>query len=277
MKPEYLTQEKPWGDAPHRPDLLGEVVQGRRGRLLVTVYRAGGAGLHPTVLLSHGFPGIEKNLDLAQALRRLGFHVVTYHYSGCWNSAGAYRFSHNLEDSRAVLAFVRERTDLGFDPQRLYAVGHSVGGFVTAHLFAAHPVLRAAVILAPCDLGEAMAQPADAESKRLLRGILEDGAPWLWGATAAELWQEVAERQAEFRLSGLAQGLAERPLLCIGAAWDECCPPECHCLPWVRAVAAAGGEIAYEEMQTDHSFSDLRLTLAERVAAFLLRQLDGKE
>ena len=33
-------------------------------------YVAAGAGPHPTVVLFHGLPGNEKNLDLAQAMRR---------------------------------------------------------------------------------------------------------------------------------------------------------------------------------------------------------------
>src|SRR5665213_1824794 len=35
-------------------------------------YLVAGAGVHPTVVLFHGLPGNEKNLDLAQAIRRAG-------------------------------------------------------------------------------------------------------------------------------------------------------------------------------------------------------------
>ena len=51
MDLKYLTKEGSWEKNP--PDLQAEVLRGKRGRLLVTIYRAGGAGLHPTVLLSH--------------------------------------------------------------------------------------------------------------------------------------------------------------------------------------------------------------------------------
>ena len=47
-------------------------------------YLAAGNGPHPTVLLLHGYPGNEKNLDVAQALRRLGWNVVFFHYRGAW-------------------------------------------------------------------------------------------------------------------------------------------------------------------------------------------------
>jgi hypothetical protein len=47
-------------------------------------YVAEGAGPHPVVLLLHGFPGNEKNLDLAQAIRRDGWDVVYFDYRGSW-------------------------------------------------------------------------------------------------------------------------------------------------------------------------------------------------
>lgn len=269
MKLEYLEKDEPWGNAPHRPDLVAQIVRGRRGKLLVTVYRTAGEGPHPTVLLSHGFPGVEKNFDLAQALRRIGFHVVAYHYSGSWNSDGAYAFAHDLEDGESVLDFILADQTLGFDRERVFAAGQSVGGFVTAHLFAKRKELRAAAMLAPCDLGEAAQMGVSTEAGRLLLDILEDGAPWLNGTDAETLLQETREKAELFRLSALAKGMADRPLLCIGAGLDECCPPQAHCLPWVTAVREAGGSARYEEMETDHSFSDMRMEMIRRTAEFL--------
>src|SRR5690349_6039830 len=51
-------------------------------------YLAAGAGPHPTVVLFHGLPGNEKNLDLAQALRRAGWNAITINYRGSWGSPG---------------------------------------------------------------------------------------------------------------------------------------------------------------------------------------------
>lgn len=36
--------------------------------ILGTVYVAAGAGPHPTMVIFHGLPGVEKNFDLAQAV-----------------------------------------------------------------------------------------------------------------------------------------------------------------------------------------------------------------
>ncbi len=269
MKLEYLEKDEIWGNAPHRPDLVAELAQGKRGKLLVTIYRTGGEGPHPVVLLSHGFPGVEKNFDLAQALRRIGFHVVAYHYSGSWNSDGYYAFSHDIEDGESVLDFILQNDMLGFDKNRIFAAGQSVGGFVTTHLFAKRKELRAAAVLAPCDLGEAAKMGTETEAGKLLLDILADGAPWLNGTSAEILLKETQEHTEDFRICNLAEKMADRPLLCIGAGLDECCPPPAHCLPWVNAVQAAGGTIRYEEMQTDHSFSDMRLEMIRRTAVFL--------
>lgn len=56
------------------------------------VYRPAGAGSHPTVILLHGLPGNEQNLDLARAMQRAGWTVITFHYRGSWAPAAGSRF-----------------------------------------------------------------------------------------------------------------------------------------------------------------------------------------
>ena len=53
---------------------------------------ASGTQPHPTVILLHGFPGYEQNIDLAQSLRRDGWNVLAMHYRGAWGSQGAFSF-----------------------------------------------------------------------------------------------------------------------------------------------------------------------------------------
>ena len=65
-------------------------------------YTAAGAGRHPTFVFFHGLPGNEKNLDLAQAVRRAGWNAVTLNYRGSWGSPGAFRFANNLQDEGSV-------------------------------------------------------------------------------------------------------------------------------------------------------------------------------
>src|ERR1017187_9108362 len=82
------------------------------------VYQASGAGPHPTVVICHGLPGNEKNLDLAQAARRAGWHALTFNYRGSWGSPGNFRFAQNPEDAAAVLENLRRPSNaaaLGID------------------------------------------------------------------------------------------------------------------------------------------------------------------
>src|ERR1700733_14387228 len=58
---------------------------------------ASGAGTHPTFVFFHGLPGNEKNLDLAQAVRRAGWNAITVNYRGSWGSPGQFRFAQNPE------------------------------------------------------------------------------------------------------------------------------------------------------------------------------------
>src|SRR6202167_905560 len=93
------------------------------------IYVAPGAGPHPAVILLHGFPGNERNLDLAQAIRRAGWDVLYFNYRGSWGSPGEFSFSHGIEDTVAATAFLRqtEMTKLlRLDPARIVLIGHSM-------------------------------------------------------------------------------------------------------------------------------------------------------
>ena len=59
-------------DPVHPPALVELNFESHGERLNGILYQANGAGPHPTVVLLHGYPGNEKNLDLAQSLRRVG-------------------------------------------------------------------------------------------------------------------------------------------------------------------------------------------------------------
>src|SRR6266513_3700812 len=89
-------------------------------------YTASGAGVHPTFVFFHGLPGNEKNLDLAQAVRRAGWNAITVNYRGSWGSPGVFRFGNNLEDADATLAYLRDSANvraLGIDTRRIVIAG----------------------------------------------------------------------------------------------------------------------------------------------------------
>jgi len=228
------------------------------------VYSPSGAGPHPTIVICHGLPGNEKNLDLAQALRRAGWNAVTFNYRGSWGSPGNFRFAQNLEDARAVLAFLREPANvaaLGIDTQRIVLAGHSMGGWVAAHTAAQDHGLIGAVLISASDMGRAGGRPPD----RLLRNMA-DNLESLNGATAESMAAELRDNAAAFRLENAAAGLAQIPLLALTA--DDGLAPDATAL--VKAIEAKGGhQAAVKHFVTDHSFSDHRIALESEIITWL--------
>lgn len=131
-------------------------------RINGVAYTPSGAGPHPVMLILHGLPGNEKNLDLAQAARRDGWVAVTFNYRGSWDSPGTFAFAHVLEDVAAVLAHLREPAVaalLGADPSRIVLAGHSMGGWAALHVAARDHRLLGAIAISPGDIGAIGAMP----------------------------------------------------------------------------------------------------------------------
>lgn len=123
-------------------------------RLNGILYQANGVGPHPTVVLLHGYPGNEKNLDLAQSMRRAGYNVLFFHYRGAWGSEGEFSFTHVVEDVGSATNYLRENAnDIRVDPNRILIIGHSMGGFAALQGSALDKNVKCVAGIAPADLG----------------------------------------------------------------------------------------------------------------------------
>ena len=274
MQLERMYQDKPYGAVTDRPGLAAILLEGKRGRLFSRLYKAGGEGPHPAVLLLHGFPGHEQNLDLAQTLRRVGFHVLMMHYSGTWGSDGDFSFEHALEDAETAFAYLT-RADVqqehGIDGEHLFVVGHSMGGFIAFHTAAKMKAAKAAVMIAPYDFGlSAVLAEQDETAKETLCKLLEGGIPWLSGTSKEALYAELQAHGRAYQVENVKEALAAKPILVIGATLDEVAVTGVYCEPIVERIRTCGrGLVEYETMETDHAFSDMRLKLSERIAHWL--------
>lgn len=224
---------------------------------------AAGAGSHPTFVLFHGLPGNEKNLDLAQAVRRAGWTVVTINYRGSWGSPGTYSFAQNLEDAQATLAFVRDPTNaakLGIDPARIAIGGHSMGGWVTAETAAAVPGLLGAVTISAGGMGVIGGLPPAA-----VLGVMNDNHETL-ASPAQAMADEVIAHAAQWRLDKLGDRLKGVRLLVLHS--DD--GLDGHSKAMIAAIKAAGGTRVQDyHAATDHSWSDKRITLEALVVNWL--------
>ena len=115
----------------HPAAVVELTIESHGKRMSGFAYLAAGKGPHPTILLLHGYPGNEKNLDVAQAMRSKGWNVVFFHYRGSWGSEGEFSFRSAEQDVQIVLQFLMEEknaTRLRIDPKQISTVGHSMGG-----------------------------------------------------------------------------------------------------------------------------------------------------
>ncbi len=228
------------------------------------IYQPSGAVPHPTLLICHGLPGNEKNLDLAQAVRRAGWNAVTFNYRGSWGSPGVFRFAQNLEDAAAVLAYLRDPATaarLGIDTRRIAMAGHSMGGWVVAHIASHDRALIGAILISAGDMGRVGELPHEAAV-----ADMADNMESLAGVTAESMAAEAKQKSKEFLMENAAAGLAQMPLLAITS--DDGLAPHTDAL--VKAIQTGGGDkITVLHMTTDHSYSDHRIALESAVITWL--------
>jgi pimeloyl-ACP methyl ester carboxylesterase len=230
------------------------------------MYRPSGAGTHPTLVICHGLPGNEKNLDLAQAVRRAGWNAVTFNYRGSWGSSGTYRFAQNLEDADSVLAFLSDPVNaakLEIDTKRMAIAGHSMGGWVTAHTAARHHNLIAAILISAADMGSMGGMPHDK-----LIAEMADNMEGLSGVTPQIMADELTSNARDFGFANTIAGLTEMPLLVLSA--EDGLAPQTDSL--VKAIRSNRGQnVTAIHVTTDHSWSDHRIFLESTIIDWLAK------
>jgi len=229
------------------------------------VYVPAGAGPHPVFVIAHGLPGNEKNLDLAQAVRRAGWTVVTFNYRGSWGSPGEYRFANDLEDVDAVLAFVRDPKNaamLRADPKRIVLAGHSLGGWATG-LTAAHDKrLLGAIMISTGNIGRYASAPRD----QAVAGLRDNGTEALAGTTPEIMADEIIAAGPRFDVVSAAPRLVGTRLFVMTS--DDGGAPMSDAL--VAAIRAKGGRsVSTLHVATDHGWSDARVRLASEIIDWL--------
>lgn len=254
----------PPADAAHPAQMTALHIPTQGVQINGIIYQPSGAGPHPTLVICHGLPGNEKFLDLAQAVRRSGWNAVAFNYRGSWGSPGVFRFSQNLEDADAVLAYLRDPANakrLGIDTHRIALAGHSMGGWVVVHTASHDHGLIGAVIISAADVGKQGELPRD----RLL-ALMRDSMGPLAGVTPEGMADQVRALGKKFRFENAAAGLTQTPLLALTA--DDGLAPDTDAL--VRAIQTQGGhDVTAMHVHTDHSWSEHRIALESTIITWL--------
>ncbi|MEM7613346.1 MAG: alpha/beta fold hydrolase, partial [Pseudomonadota bacterium] len=227
---------------------------------------ANGRGPHPTIVMLHGLPGNERNLDIAQSLRRAGFNVLYFNYRGAWGAEGNYRFSHLAADAGAVLGFLRlNAADYRVDQLRLSVLGHSMGGFAALQAGAQDQRLQCVMAMAAANLGERAML-----SQQELTGFSEyaDSLYMLNGFSGRLAVGDIMSNAERFDLANLGPGLAGKAVLMITGNGDTVVPLAVQ--QRIAEAYAADPRIKLTALAIagDHSFSQNRIELQRIIVAY---------
>ena len=244
--------------------------QSGNARLNGFIYLAQGKAPHPTVVLLHGYPGNERNLDLAQAMRRAGMNVLYFNYRGSWGSGGDFSFANAQDDVAAAVGWLRSpeiATTYRVDSRRIALIGHSMGAWLALMGAARDSSISCVGALELADMSRHM---KNARSDTATMAALSQYNAWLTApggplhADAKALEASLDENAERWDLTTHANELAGHTVLLLDNDKNSD-----H-----AAVAAALGRAGARRLTTyvwptDHTFSDRRIALTRTVVGWL--------
>jgi hypothetical protein len=240
------------------------------------LYQASGAEPLPTVILCHGFPGDEGDvLGLGDRLMREGFNALSFNYRGSWGSEGLFRDSNSLEDVISAIHYLKSSfavKEFNVDSSRIALIGYSYGGGMALLGSLSDDSVRRVVDIAGGNLGEAgrMMKQSD-DFRRAIEKSIEDGAANSGlRVNPKEIIADLLADLDKFDLVKHAEEISNKDILIIGGWRDQEADIEHHMLPLIRALQRHGAnQMQIEIFDSDHSFTNVRSQLAERILSWL--------
>lgn len=228
------------------------------------MYKANGSQMHPTLLLLHGFPGNERNLDLAQVIRAHGWNVIYFNYRGSWASQGQFSFKNCMEDVVNVVGFCKKYQDsLQIDTSDIVLFGHSMGGWVCLKALQELPNVKKGFALSTWNIYGDF-KNVKSEQQVIAKIKEEGGEIFVLNTPTKAIFEAVVKNINYFNLSNDAKALSEKQIIML----DE------HPLNKEIADALKSSNKSYfdyEVWHTDHPFTNKRVSLINKVLAFLER------
>jgi pimeloyl-ACP methyl ester carboxylesterase len=228
------------------------------------IYRANGAQKHPTLLLLHGYPGNERNLDIAQVVRAHGWNAIYFDYRGSWGSQGKFSFKNCVEDVINVVDFCKKYQDsLKIDTSNIVLFGHSMGGWICLKSLQQLPTIKKGFALSAWNIGDDYKKVlTEKEMLQLANDPNTGGKYFVLNASLKEMFNPVIQNRDYYNLVNDGKALADKQIIML----DE------HTRNKQLAEAlkiANKSYFDYEVWQTDHSFTNKRVSLINKVLAFL--------
>jgi len=246
------------------PAGMNELFIPSEGSLLAGfIYKANGAQKHPTLLLLHGYPGNERNLDLAQVVRAHGWNVIYFDYRGSWGSQGQFSFKNCVRDVASVVAYCKKYQDsLHIDTSNIVLFGHSMGGWICLKALQELPGIKKGFALSTWNIHNDVKEfKTEEELYAKMKAKFGKGY-FVLNTPDKQIYAAVVKDPNYFILEKGSKILANKQIIML----DE------HTRNKDLATALKDDNKAYfnyEVWPTDHPFTNKRVALMKMVLAFL--------
>ena len=258
------------------------VVIERKGVVLQGVFHmAKATAPRPMVVLLSGFPGGRTDvLGLGEMLAEAGIHVLTFQYSGTYESQGLANFDNQQKDIQAALDFVRCPGNIlrfGIDTSQIILGGWCHGGGMALAYSVGHPEITSVFSLAGNDFGEFMREYfRNPQMKKIVDQMMdemvENGVRFEKGGVPKEIAASGIENMNSiFDIRNNARELACKDILLVCAWDDELVTVDQFIFPLYKALKKENARnlqiIAFQDV---HHFPNSRRQLAEQLAQWIL-------
>jgi len=220
---------------------------------------ASGSNVKETVILLHGIPGNERNLDLAQDLRREGENVIFFSYRGAWGSQGTYSYSNCLVDIDYILDYFSDPAlalKMRIDTTRFTLIGHSLGGGLALIKGAKDSRVKKIIALSAANFGYIWRDITSVDSLQGFQNYIRSS--FVLNCNPKEFVQEILDNKTEYDVLTFAQELETKKVLIIDD-YDRS-------NKWPGQLLKP---IEYVIIESDHSFTNRRKELSVYINAWL--------
>lgn len=269
-----VTQDPVFHDEEFPSSIIPVTFKSNGSNILGTMLLASGASFHPTIILLHGFPGNETNLDLAHVFRRQGFNVLIFHYRGCWGSEGSFSWKNLIEDLDAAVNFIKSNESIEkfrIDKRKIILIGYSMGGFASMFYAAFNREIKNLVSIAGFNAG-AFGEIIELNDEifNISMEKIKNAISFVKNTSPQKLLSEFIEHKKDWNLLNYVSKLSQKNLLLIAARYDTTAPLEIHHIPLVASLSLINAENFMQYiLECGHSFIDKRIELARIISNWL--------
>ena len=235
-----------------------------KSQLAGMIYKPNGNKKHPTLILLHGFPGNEKNLDLAQVVRAHGWNVIYFNYRGSWGSQGKFSFKNCVEDVRNVVAFCNKFQDsLKVDTSNIVLFGHSMGGFVCLKALEQLPQIKKGFALSTWNIfGDLKNIQSEKQLSELSKNPTIFPNYFVLNSTTTNILLTAFKEISYYKLATDAKSLSGKQIILLDEHAGN------------KEIADSIKEMHlsffnYQIWETDHGFTNKRVSLMNKLISFL--------